>query len=246
MAFGVDELIVKNGDAVSGRQPMKAQPTTVDEDGDTTVPTKVITNEIEPTDDLLIDCPAEKTMVLDAVVWDDYVTPLGPNNWNGASNNPTLTKLFDDAGGTSQGVYAYVWSDGDEALITVQLPHRWKEGTAIYPHIHFKATSDVSPADNFGIEFEYTWADQTEDFPANSILSTIDIPTGINTDDMHQLVNVTAAGIDGTGHLISSVLLCRLKRIAAGSENYAGGIAILDFDVHFEIDTLGSRQLLIK
>ena len=44
------------------------------------------------------------------------------------------------------------------------MPHRWKEGTDIYPHIHFMCTSDVDPSDNFGIEFEYTWCDIDEDF----------------------------------------------------------------------------------
>jgi len=182
----------------------------------------------------------------DATVWDDYVTPLGPNNWRGGSNNPVLTQLFDDAGGTSQGVYAYVFSDGDEALITIQMPHKWKEGTTIQPHIHFMCTSDVSPADNFGVEFEYIWSDINEDFPANSTVETNDISTGINTDNMHQLANVTASGIDGSGHTISSVLLCRIKRVAASSNNYAGGVAFLDFDVHYEIDTVGSRAITSK
>ncbi|KKK68933.1 hypothetical protein LCGC14_2939070, partial [marine sediment metagenome] len=67
-----------------------------------------------------------------------------------------------------------------------------------------------------------------------------------NDNNHRPEANVTAAGIDGTGHTISSILLCRIKRVAAGSDNYAGGIAILDFDVHYEIDTVGSRQEIIK
>ena len=54
------------------------------------------------------------------------------------------------------------------------------------------------------------------------------------------------AGIDGTGHTISSILICRIKRVAAQTDNYASGIAILDFDIHYEIDTIGSRQELVK
>ncbi len=195
--------------------------------------------------DLKIDCGTDKTVELQETVWDDYVTPIGPNNWRGNSNNPVLTKLFDD-GAASQGVYAYVFSNGDEGLITVQIPHKWKEGTTIYPHIHFMCTSDVDPADNFGIEFEWAWADIGEDFPANSTLETNDISTGVNTDDMHKLGYVTAAGISGAGHTISSVLLCRIKRVAATGDDYAGGVAILDFDIHYEINTIGSRQEAAK
>ncbi len=191
---------------------------------------------------------ADGTLVFNgtATVWGDYVTPLGPNNWRGVANNPTLTQLFTDGAG-SQGVYAFVFSDGDEAIITIQMPHDWKEGSDISPHIHFMCTTDVSPADNFGIEFEYTWADLGEDFSANSTKSTIDISTGVNTDNNHRPeANVTDAGIDGTGKTISSVLLCRIKRVAAQTDNYASGIVILDFDVHYEIDTIGSRQELEK
>lgn len=205
----------------------------------------IIETDLIAASDLQIDCGTAKTIELIEPVWDDCVTPLGPNNWNGAANNPTLTKLFDDGAG-SQGVYAYVFSNGDEVLITIQMPHKWKEGTTIYPHIHFMCTSDVDPSDNFGIEFEYTWVDVDEDFSVNTTLSTIDIPTGVNTDDMHQAAHVTAAGISGAGHTISSVLLCRLKRVAATADDYAGGVAILSFDVHYEIDTIGSRQEFIK
>ena len=180
-----------------------------------------------------------------ATVWDDYVTPLGPNNWNGASNNPTLTKLFDDGAG-STGVYAYVYSDGDESLITIQMPHKWKLGSTIYPHIHYTCTSDVDPTDNFGIDFEYTWVDINEDFTANSTLVNTEHETGVDTDNMHQIANLTPAGIDGTGHGLSSILLCRIERVAATSNNYAGGIAILDFDIHYEIDTTGSRKEYVK
>jgi hypothetical protein len=106
--------------------------------------------------------------------------------------------------------------------------------------------TDVDPADNFGIEFEYIWADIMEDFPATSTLETVDISTGVGTANMHRYGEVTAAGISGTGHTISSVLLCRIKRVAATGDNYAGGIAIMDFDIHYQIDTMGSRQEGVK
>lgn len=180
-----------------------------------------------------------------ATVWDDYVTPLTKATFGGAANDPTLTKLYDDGAG-SGGVWALKFNDGDEVLVTVQMPHRWKEGTTIQPHIHFVCDSNVDPSDNFGIEFEWTWADIGEDYPANTTLQTNDIPTNVNTNNMHQFVNITSAGIDGSGHTISSVLMCRIKRVVATGDNYAGGVSILDFDVHYEIDTVGSRQITTK
>jgi len=180
-----------------------------------------------------------------ATVWDDYVTPITRATFGGAANDPTLTKLADDGAG-STGVWALVFGDGDEVLVTIQMPHSWKEGTTIYPHIHWMATTDVDPADNFDIDFEYWWADIGEDFPANTTLTNVEISTGANTQWQHQASNVTAAGIDGSGHTISSVLLCRIERVAAAGDNYAGGIVIKDFDVHFEKDTVGSRAITSK
>ena len=182
----------------------------------------------------------------DATVWTDYVTPLTKATFGGAANDPTLTKIFDDGAG-SGGVWALVFGDGDEVLVTVQMPHSWKLESTIFPHIHIVCLTDVTPTDHFAIEFEYTWCDQDEDFAANTTLETIDeIDTGINTQYKHQLVNIPTAGIDGTGHTLSSILMCRIKRVAASTDNYAGGIAILDFDVHYEIDTVGSRLILTK
>lgn len=192
-----------------------------------------------------IEADGTLTFNNDATVWDDYVVALGPNNWKGSSNNPTLTKLADDGAG-SQGVYAYVFGDGDEAIITAQMPHRWLEGSRIYPHVHFYCLTDVDPTDNFGIEFEYWWSDIGEDFPTNTTLVSEDTSTGINTQYMHQITNVPSAGIDGTGHTISSVLVCRIKRVAGTSDNYAGGIVFLDWDIHYQIDTVGSRTISAK
>ena len=80
--------------------------------------------------------------------------------------------------------------------------------------------------------------------------SIINSPIGshINIGELGdvRIADVTTAGIDGTGHTISSVLLCRIKRVSATSDNYSGGVAIMDFDVHYEIDTMGSRQELVK
>lgn len=180
-----------------------------------------------------------------ATVWEDYTTPITRAAFGGAANDPTLTKLFDDGAG-SVGVWAFVFGNGDEVLVTAQMPHKWKVASTIYPHIHFMCTSDVSPTDKFGINFEYTWADIGEDFAANSTLVNIDIDTGVNTDNMHQIANVTPAGISGSGHTLSSVLLCRIERTAAAGDDYADGVAILEFDIHYEIDTIGSRGIITK
>jgi hypothetical protein len=83
-------------------------------------------------------------------VWEDYVTPIGANTNRGANNNPTLTKIFDD-GSSSEGIYVPVFADGDEGIITAQIPHCWKEGSRIYPHIHYFVMTYFDPGYKFKI-----------------------------------------------------------------------------------------------
>lgn len=220
--------------------------------GDTTIPT-VAQLEVEgvsrfgdPEQDYS-EFEADGTLEFNeaATVWDDYVTPLSRALFGGAANDPTLTKVADDGAG-SGGVWAFVFGDGDEVLACVQMPHSWKEGGTIYPHIHFFTMTDVDPSDNFDMDFEYWWADIGEDFPANTTLVTTTHATGVNSQFQHQAGNLTAAGIDGTGHTISSVLHIRIERQASAGDNYAGGVVISDFDIHFEKDTVGSRGITSK
>ena len=176
--------------------------------------------------------------------WEDLRVPLERAKVAGA-NVPTYSKYKDDGAG-SGGVYVYSFDDGDEIFFSVQIPHGWKEGSTIYPHIHWTPSGDASPSDNVGIGLEYAWADIDEDFPANTSDEQRDIPTGVNNADKHLFHDIPAAGIDGAGHTISSILSCRLYRQAALADNYAGSIWIFEFDVHYEKDTAGSQTAISK
>lgn len=180
----------------------------------------------------------------DATVWDDLRVSLSSARIP-AANAPNWAKVTDD-GAASTGVFAWHFDDGEYIEFHVQMPHGWKVGSTIYPHIHFECTSDVDPTDKFDIELEYFWVDINEDRPANTTLINQECETGVDTDTMHQIVNIPSAGISGVGHTLSSILICRLERIAAASDNYADQIIIYDFDIHYEIDTVGSRQITSK
>lgn len=180
----------------------------------------------------------------DQTVWDDLRVSLLTAKVP-ASSAPDFSQVADD-GAASIGVYGYHFADGEYLFFTVQMPHGWKEGSVIYPHIHFMTTSDVSPADNFGIGLEYTWTEIDEDIAATTSAIEIDISTGINSNGMHQAANLSASGIDGSGKRLSSIMLCRLYRQAAAADNYAADVIITDFDIHFEIDTHGSRSIWSK
>lgn len=175
-----------------------------------------------------------------ATVWDDLRVTLEAVKVTGA-NQPAWEKVKDDGAG-SAGVYAWNFDDGDECWFSVQLPHSWKLESTIYPHLHWCAEGDASAA-NVGIGLEYTWCDTGETFGNTTLL-----PRDVAGDTAFKsiLSNFSDSGIAGTGHTLSSVLLCRFYRYAAASDNYAGGIFALELDFHYEMDTVGSRQVAAK
>ena len=178
-----------------------------------------------------------------ATIWEDLRVPLVRGKIAGA-NVPTWSK-FKDNGAGSNGVYGWSFDDDDEIWFDVQIPHSWKIGTPIYPHLHWSPSSDVDPSQMIGIGLEYTWADIDQDFSLTSII-TRDVETGIDNDEKHLFHDFSLTGLTGTSHDISSILKCRFFRQAAATGNYSDPIWAHEIDFHYEIDTVGSRQITTK
>ena len=126
----------------------------------------------------------------------------------------------------------YVW-------ITCQLPHRWKEGSTIYPHLHYTQTVNAQPV----FRMEYRWTnigDAVSGTWTNYDLATNAMP--YVSGSIHQILK-NATGIDGTGKTISSLLEIKLYR----TDNVVtGDLLAKQFDVHIEIDGLGSSLEYVK
>lgn len=150
---------------------------------------------------------------------------------------------FKDNGATSVGVFCFHFSKTivEEIFFTVQLPHGYKEGSDIYPHVHW------SPIDtdtgSVVWRLEYVWQNFGGTFGDTSNISVVDPAEGVAYK--HQIAGLPV--IDGTGGTISSVLVCRLYRNgAAVKDTYDNKAALLEFDFHYEADTDGSNQEYVK
>lgn len=207
--------------------------------------------------DLLISAPANQTVRLEQPVYDDIRVPLERGALAGG-NNPTFTK-FKDNGAGSAGVFAYSFSDQaiagneEELFFSVQLPHNYKEGTDLKPHIHW--TPAVSGAADQFVKWglEYTIANMNGTFGN----------TGIITSDASSASTATTSGdstltagkgylteigtISGSGVQISAMLICRVFRNSSHADDDLAQAAFgFEVDFHHQIDTLGSRQLYAK
>jgi len=174
----------------------------------------------------------------DATVWDDLRVPV--TTAKPGAVVPDFAQFL--AGG---GLKTYLF-DGtarvEEIHFTVQMPHGYKVGTDIVPHVHWTPT-DTNVGD-VRWSLEYTWADITDTFPNSITLHTVDTTSGTAWD--HQLTNFSAIVGSGTTG-ISSMLVCRLYSDAShGDDSYEYDAALLEIDFHYELDTIGSRKILSK
>ena len=172
-----------------------------------------------------------------ATVWEDLRVPVSSVSRLGFSD-PDWVNFID-------GVYALAFDGGvteEEVFFTVQMPHSWKEGTTITPHIHW-SPGDIGCEGEVVWNLEYTWANIDSVFGETSTAQATDA-TG-STNLKHLFVDMDT--IDGSGKTISSILMCRLYRDPTlGGDTYEEDALLLEIDFHYESDTIGSRQILTK
>lgn len=206
-----------------------------------------IDTDLVAASDLTIDCGTDKTVVLEESVWDDLRVVPGSFDRPGLSD-PTIVAYTPTGSGT--GSYLYQFAKNNLASFTVQMPHTYKTGTDIYCHIHWTPGPNgaAESGNTVGWKVDYTWASINSAFGAMATLDLSDACDG--TDDKHQMT--PEAAITGTGKGISSMLICNVKRTDTGADDTWTGTAsgdlpmLLEIDFHFEIDTLGSRQISAK
>ena len=138
-----------------------------------------------------------------------------------------------------------------DIVFTVQMPHGWKEGTKIYPHVHWTAKDGAPMATRVAWGLEYTWVKVGEVFGATTTITgnTVAAPnTGDIANYEHVITRIGTDGINGDGKTLSSMLVCRLFRNSSDSANdtYTGEAGLLEIDFHYQIDSDGSNEEYTK
>ena len=149
---------------------------------------------------------------------------------NTGSNNPLLESL---TGITGLKVYFFDHNNTNEMFFTLQLPHNWKDGTTIYPHLHWLPKSD-SATGNVKWNMDYSWANlDTETFSAATTITTTS--SGALVQNKH-IVTEIGTGITGSGKTYSSVLICRVYRDGThANDTYTDKAGGLSMDFHISI-----------
>lgn len=191
-----------------------------------------------------IDRDGEIVLEGTSTVWDDIRVPLSSIKRLGFADPDW--EQFQDNGTGSVGVYAPAFSNtvDQEVYFAIQIPHDWKLGTDLNPHVHWSPsntdTGDVT------WKLEYTVADMGSAFGTTATLAVTQAGSG--TDREHQYADL--GDIDMSSYTdpgdVSIMLLCRLYRDVSDGDDYNADAFLLETDFHYQKDSLGSKTELSK
>jgi|GEM_PF-3422920 len=178
-----------------------------------------------------------------STVWNDIVLPLDSAKVP-AANAPNWESFVGNL-----NAYAYEVNDYQE--FTSELLHGYKTGSDLEFHIHGALNAALAGGDEtVKFEIEYSIADMDPSdglgdvFPATTTInSEFTVPNG--TADLTNIY--ISIGTDSTGSFgMGATIKGRLRRIASSGTDLVGDIFVTQVGIHYEIDTVGSRQITTK
>jgi hypothetical protein len=205
--------------------------------------------DVDATGQLTITSPTAKTPIFSPPVYEDL--RIVPTSFDFVGNtDPTLVAYTPTGSGTATMLYEF--AKNDVAYFVAQVPHNYKEGTDITVHVHWTPGSrGTEEGTNLvGWKVLYAWTNIDAAFPAMQTADLSDACT--STDDAHLITPEVTLNGHTVPKTISSMLICQVTRTDTnGDDTWASSTTgqlplILEVDFHYQIDTLGSRQILTK
>lgn len=170
------------------------------------------------------------------------ISPTDYDDWRwtgSAAAPPSGPAALADVNAT--GIYAWEFTNGEALFFPdQQLPHDYKEGTDVIPHIHWMPSTTAT--------YTGTWTLEVIDFlsaaPGAALQAKTTLTAAFNasmTAFQMQTANFSAT-LTGTNRLISSILHARLSlSLSAGTSCFLNGL-----EAHYQKDRLGSVQATSK
>ena len=144
------------------------------------------------------------------------------------------------------------WND-DWLAMTIQMSHRWKTGSVVYPHIHWRQDAKAMP----NLIISYIW--QVNGAEQNTtwlhLAHTANAYTWSSGQHLNQITKFGSI-TPPTGAGLSDIIFFKIMRDVAnestlftGAEvdvNVQDDVYASSFDIHFEIDSAGSNTEYVK
>ena len=129
-----------------------------------------------------------------------------------------------------------------------QLPHAWREGSTIRPHVHWQKTTSAAGGVYWRLDYELVNNGETAAMDYGTSLGTGSVVGGTpDTDTANKVLISSFGGIDMKDYRISCLLLWKLYRVHDNaSDTYGADARLIEFDIHYELDSFGSEKEFIK
>lgn len=174
-----------------------------------------------------------------ATVWKDI--NIGAATLSGPPGlQPGIVNFVDNLGADT-GIATYGLAVGEGFSGQFEMQHDYKEDSDISFHVHYQGIAAPSGTDKIQFQLKYSFGN---DGVTLAPVTTIVIE--VNIDTQYEFNRVTFATISGTNVDIEDQFLFTLQRIAASTDEYSGETLIATVGIHYEIDTIGTRQMLTK
>jgi hypothetical protein len=163
------------------------------------------------------------------------INPVAYDDWewmSGAVLGPTpTTASIEDINST--GVYSWSFTDGEALLfLPRQIPHTYKVGTDLIPHIHWCASTTATYTGTWTLE-TVSWLTVTG---AQQSKVTVTQAFDFSATAWTSVIADFNAVLTGTGRDISSVIAAKLSlALSAGTRCH-----LLGLDAHYQNDGFGS------
>ena len=141
-------------------------------------------------------------------------------------------------------------NQSDYLFVNPQLSHSRKEGSTIYPHIHFIQTQNNIP--NFALQ--YRW--QVNGGVTTTAWTAVKCNTlafTYTSGSLNQIAYVNGGIASPVGDGLSDILQFRIIRdttnalgLSYGADPYTATVSVLQFDIHIEKNSIGSRTEYTK
>jgi len=198
-----------------------------------------VTTSINNASDLVLDCGTDKTLELAETVWDDINFPSGTAQLP-ASNIPGVVTFTDNLGADT-GIATLGFAVGESLSWCLEYTHKCKEDGDAYFHVHFQCDDAPTGTDYVKWQITYTiTADGETCAPATVITKEVAV------DTQYEQIRADFDVLSSIGLSIGDQIKVELERIAAAGDAYAGEVKLCTFGLHVEMDTMGSRQVLVK
>ena len=140
------------------------------------------------------------------------------------------------------GIYLLEFSDTDtlEAFSNFHIPHAYRPGTMIYPHIHFSVASNNAGTVRWGVEWTFARRHDSTGlrvFPEPSTIY-IDFAVPANSAYTHFVAEAAqGAGIPGADIEVDGMIMTRVFREPAhANDTFVGSVWAITADLHIEVD----------